>query len=73
MLDFAERLKSLRTSSNLTQKQLATETGFSERGIQNYELRTRKPNSDTIINLADYFDVSTDYLLGRTDNPKVNR
>ncbi|OYP44793.1 DNA-binding XRE family transcriptional regulator [Lachnotalea glycerini] len=70
MFDFGKRLKSIRLSRNLTQKQLAEAIGSSERGIQNYELGASKPKYEIIIALADYFDISTDYLLGRSDNPK---
>lgn len=73
MLKFSEQLKNLRKSKNLTQKQLAINIGASERGIQNYELGTRKPTYDMLIALADYFDVSIDYLVGRTDNPEINK
>lgn len=59
--------KSLRQSRSITQKQLAVVIGSSERGIQHYELNERKPTNDNIIAIADYFDVSTDYLLGRKD------
>ena len=68
---FSENLKSLRAFHNLTQRQLGIEVGASERGIQNYELDERKPNYE--IALADYFDVSIDYLVGRTNNPNMNR
>ena len=69
MFNFAEHLKSLRQSKNITQKQLGETIGSSERGIQNYELGVSKPKYEVIIALADYFDVSTDYLLGRSDDP----
>lgn len=69
MFIFGEHLKSLRLSKGITQKQLAELTGTSERGIQNYELNQRKPTYDILISLADYFDVSLDYLVGRSDNP----
>ncbi len=65
---FNSNLKNLRIGTNLTQKKLAKECGLSERGIQDLEYGRRKPNHDTLISLADYFDVSVDYLLGRTDN-----
>ena len=68
-MDFADRIVNLRKSDGLTQKQLAIETGLSEIGIQSYERRIRKPAHDAIISLADFFNVSTDYLLGRSDNP----
>ena len=46
---------------------------MSSLGYQRYEYGERKPSFDMLIALADYFDVSIDYLVGRTDNPKVNR
>lgn len=64
-----ERIKELRISKGLTQKQLAKETGLSERGLQNYELGERVPTLQATIALADFFDVSLDYLTGRSDNP----
>ena len=73
MFDFGAHLKSLRKTQGLTQKQLANEIGASERGIQHYEIGERKPAYDVLIALADYFDVSLDYLCGRTDNPKMNK
>lgn len=69
MIDFATQLKTIRKSKGLTQKQLAVDIGASERGIQQYELGERKPAFDVLIALADYFDVSLDYLCGRSDDP----
>lgn len=69
MYNFGEHLKSLRLSKGITQKQLGEFTGTSERSIQNYELNQRKPTYDILISLADYFDVSLDYLVGRSDDP----
>lgn len=66
---FSKRLKELRKEKNLTQKSLGEKTGLSERGIQNYELELRKPSAESVVILADFFDVSTDYLLGRSDDP----
>lgn len=73
MKKFNEILKKLRKSKNITQKQLAEMIGASERGIQNYELGLRFPTCEILVLIADYFEVSTDYLLGRTDNPEINR
>lgn len=70
---FSERLVSLRKERNITQKQLAAELNLSEVGIQNYEGERRKPAYDVLLALADYFDVSLDYLVGRTDNPEINK
>lgn len=66
-MTLSERLISLRKSHNITQKQLAAELGLSEIAIQNYESQRRKPAYDVLIALADYFNVSLDYLVGRSD------
>lgn len=66
MFNFGAHLKELRKSKNITQKQLAADIGASERGIQQYELGERKPTYDMLVLLADYFDVSLDFLTGRS-------
>ena len=73
MFVFSEHLKKLRLSKGITQKQLADSIGASERGIQNYEIGVRKPTYEILLALADYFDVSLDYLTGRTDKPEINK
>ena len=70
MSNLNERLKNLRTEKNLSQKQLSTELNISSRNYQRYEYGERKPDSDTLIALADFFDVSLDFLVGRSDDPK---
>lgn len=70
MTKFSERLKKLRKNKGMSQKALAEAIGMSETGIQNYELETRTPNMETLAKLADYFDISTDYLIGRSSDPK---
>ncbi|MCL1995334.1 MAG: helix-turn-helix domain-containing protein [Defluviitaleaceae bacterium] len=67
MVAFPDRLKKLRTDNGLTQKALAEAVGMSEAGLQNYEIKTSRPNLKNLIALANYFDVSLDYLTGRTD------
>ena len=69
MPDVAARLKELRKQRNLTQKQVYTGIGLTEKNYQLFEYGTYKPSHDSIIKLADFFDVSIDYLLGVTDNP----
>lgn len=71
-MDYADRILELRKSHGLTQKQLADNAGLSEMALKSYEGRRRKPAHDALLALADYFHVSTDYLLGRTDNPKLH-
>ena len=67
---FSGRLKALRNQAKLTQKQLAETTGTSERGIQNYEGGVRLVDTRTLYKLCIYFNVSADYLLGLTDEPR---
>lgn len=71
-MNFSERLVELRKTHNLTQKQLASNVGMSELGIQRYEYGTREPSYKYLIAIAEHFDVSIDYLVGRTNNPKIN-
>ena len=66
MAIFSERVKELRKSKGLTQRQMAAALGITERSYQRYEAENN-PNNDTLIKLADFFNVSTDYLLGRSD------
>jgi len=70
MPDISTRLKELRKLKGFTQKQIYTAIGASERNYQGFEYGEIKPSHDTLIKLADFFDVSIDYLVGRTDNPK---
>ena len=72
-MEFPERLVSLRKQRNLTQKDVYASVGMSMLGYQRYEYGTREPAYKYLIALADYFDVSLDYLVGRSDNPDVNR
>ncbi|MGN0650301.1 MAG: helix-turn-helix domain-containing protein [Oscillospiraceae bacterium] len=67
------RLKYLRESELLTQKQVADRIFCSQRAYGYYESGGRDIPTQTLIRLADFYDVSVDYILGRTDNPKVNR
>lgn len=69
-MNLKERIIFLRKSHHMTQKALASAIQISEIAIQRYEYGTRKPTIDILIALADYFDVSLDYLVGRSDDPK---
>ena len=70
MSTFADRLKECRKNINKTQRDIAYDLGISEGGYQNYELGNREPKIETLNKIADYFDVSLDYLTGRSNNPK---
>lgn len=66
---FADRLKQLRKEEKLTQIQLAQIFNVANGTIAMWETGKREPDFDTISRLADYFDVSIDYLMGRVDQP----
>lgn len=67
MSKFAERLKNLRQQNNLTQRQLAKQTGLSQPALARWEANLQIPNIDVAITFANYFGVTTDYLLGLED------
>ncbi|AQP78237.1 XRE family transcriptional regulator [Listeria monocytogenes] len=60
-------LKKLRKNENLTQDQLASKIGITRDTLANYETGRREPDFTTLKNIASYFEVSTDYLLGRDE------
>lgn len=65
-------LKKLRLIFHLTQSALQEKTGIDQSLLSKYESGTRVPPTETLILLADYYRVSIDYLLCRTDNPYIN-
>lgn len=69
MNDLASQFKKVRQERNLTQKQVADGIGVAEQAYQRYEYGRTVPSALVLIALADYFDVSLDYLVGRSDNP----
>jgi transcriptional regulator with XRE-family HTH domain len=66
---FTERLQQLKMNRNSLQKDIATAAGISLRTYQRYESGERVPDTETLMKIADYFNVSTDYILGRSDDP----
>ena len=65
----AKRLKELRESRRIYQREMAEVLGLSFRGYQNYETGQSEPKLATLIAIADYYGVSIDYLAGRTAAP----
>lgn len=63
------RLKEIRKSRNITQLKLAMDLNISQNSISRYETGEREADYAMLIKLADYFNISIDYLLERTDNP----
>ena len=70
---FNDRLKQLRLERSFTQEQAAAEMGLPYRSYQRLEMDGRKTHYDTLIKIADYYDVSVDWLMGRTEIREVNR
>lgn len=67
------RLKELRKSKNISQLKLAMDLNMNQNTISRYETNEREPGINELIKIADYFNVSIDYLLKRTDNPEINK
>ena len=66
------RLKFLRKKKKISQLKLAIDLNLNQNSISRYENGTREADYATLIMFADYFNVSIDYLLERTENPKTN-
>ena len=69
---FSERIRMLRGEKHLTQAEVAREVGLSARGYQDLELGAT-PRGDTLLAIAEFYVVSIDWLMGRTDTRDVNR
>ncbi len=67
------RLKKLRKDKNISQLKLALDLEMNQNSISRYENGDREADYATLIKFADYFNVSIDYILERTDNPKMNK
>ena len=67
------RLKELRNKRNISQIKLAIDLDMNQNSISRYENGVREADYTTLIKFADYFNVSIDYLLERTDNPIMNK
>lgn len=67
MYKFKDRFKSLRVEHMLTQVEIGNILNVSQRTISNYELGERFPDENLLNSIADFFDVSLDFLLGRTN------
>ncbi len=70
MEKFSKRIKELRESRGLSQEALGKIIGVKRYSVYTYEKGRNYPDIPRLIALADYFDVTTDYLLGRTDAPR---
>ncbi|MGN0172285.1 MAG: helix-turn-helix domain-containing protein [Acutalibacteraceae bacterium] len=68
-----KRIRDLREDHDLTQKQIAESINCSQQVYSNYELGQRDIPTDILIKLSKLYNVSTDYILGITNNPVINR
>ena len=66
-MEFKKRLKDLRNENELSQEELAKKVHMKRVSIMRYESGEREPGTSTLRNLADFFNVSIDYLVGETD------
>ena len=66
---FSNRLKTLKTDKNVTAVDIAKALSITKQSVHTWENMKTIPSSDKLLELADYFDVSLDYLVGRSDDP----
>ena len=66
-----KRIRDLREDKDLTQKELASALNCSQQVYSNYELGQRDIPTDILIKLSKFYNISVDYILGITDNPKI--
>lgn len=69
-MDFSKRLQSIRKEKGMTQVMVAQKIHITERQYQRYEVGENEPTLSVLLRLADFFDVSLDYLAGRSDVPE---
>lgn len=69
-MTFPERLLQLKQERKMLQKDVAAGVGLSLRGYQYYEKGQKEPTLSVLIRLADFYDVSLDYLVGRSEDPQ---
>lgn len=67
------RLKEIRKTKGITQIALQMQTGIEQALISKFESGERIPPTETLLILADFYNVSIDYILCRTDNPEINK
>jgi|ERR1700730_5858875 transcriptional regulator with XRE-family HTH domain len=70
-MTYGDRIAELREKRALTQEELASKLGISRASLSHYETSRREPDYETINKIATFFNVSVDYILGRTDHPNL--
>lgn len=72
-IQISERIKYSCKSQNISVKELLEKCNINRNFIYDIEKKQKSPSSDKLFKIADYLGVSVDYLLGRTDNPEINK
>ncbi len=67
------RLREIRKSKGISQLKMAMDLNTNQNTISRYETGEREPGINDLMKIADYFNVSVDYLLERTNNPKIQK
>lgn len=70
---FSSRISELRDTHNLLMKDMAKIVGISIQGYSLLEKGVNTPSTNTLISIADYFNISIDYLVGRSDDPTLHQ
>ena len=70
-MSFAETLKTLRKERKTTKREICEKTGIAVRSYQSYESEERTPSIDVLNKIADYYNVTTDFLLGRSERIQI--
>ena len=70
---FTDEFVAILQKKKLTPYKIAKETGISQGLMGEYKNGVKLPSMHNLVKIADYLDCSIDYLLGRTDNPKINK
>ena len=70
---FTSRFRRIIQERQLTAYRIAKDTGISQGLMAEYNRGEKKPTVNNLVKIADYLGCSTDYLLGRTDNPEINK
>lgn len=68
----SERLTELRHSKNLTETELSSKIGFAQTTYSHYEIGKRRPTTMKLLSIAQYYNVSVDYIVGRINNKKIH-
>lgn len=72
-MELKERIRFLRTERNLKQDELGKAIGVNAASVSKFETGLKSPSRETLQRMADFFNVSADYLLGRSDNRQLNQ